>query len=102
MNNTPGHNLLVTLLCPNRRCLKRVAVMSYFPFSTRVIKPGDITLIDGRTAPNPDKLVCRHCFTTFPARKAAIPDYLMQAAKGDLQKEYERALQADNALPATS
>lgn len=75
----PPAGMLVTLLCPNKRCMHRVAVMAYFPWTTRAVKPGDITLIDGRTAPDVNRLVCRRCFTTFPPRKAAIPRHLVEA-----------------------
>ena len=71
--------------------------MEYFPFSMKTIKRGDITLVDGRTADNPDKLVCRKCWTVFRAKSAAIPGYLMDAAKGELQKQYQEAMQAADA-----
>ena len=51
---------------------------------------GEITLIDGRTAPDPYRLVCKACFTVFPAYKAGIPQYLIDAARGDLLKEQDR------------
>lgn len=96
-NKNPGFNLLVTLLCPN--CKHRVAVMEFFPFSTRTIKPGDITLIDGSDPTDVNRLVCRRCFTVFPPKKAAIPKYLIDAATGELQKEYRKSLKAADALP---
>ena len=81
----PPLNLLVTLLCPNKACMKRVAVMEYFPWSTKSIPPRDITLIDGRTPRLKngekfvDKLVCTHCYTVFPPKSAAIPRHLVEA-----------------------
>ena len=91
---TPGLNLLVTLLCPNPTCGKRVAVMDGFPSQLRTIPRGGVTYVDGRTAWDPDKLVCRRCFNCFPAYKAKIPQYLQEAASGDLQKEHDRLLAA--------
>lgn len=97
-NQTPGHNLLVTLLCP--RCKHRVGVMAYFPFSIKTVKPGDISLLDGTPVQNPDKLCCRHCFQVFPAKAAAIPQYLLDAATGELARLQREAEETADALPA--
>jgi hypothetical protein len=69
----PSHeHVLVTLLCP--KCGKRVAVMDHFPTGNE--KPSEITLIDGRTPKTADRLVCTHCFTLFPPKRARFPRHL--------------------------
>ena len=73
--------LLVTLLCPN--CRSRVAIMDHFPRTPKDVKPGDITLVDGSTAKDVQRLVCRNCRTTFPPDKAALPEYLFEKWKTD-------------------